>query len=133
MTIDTWYRMKLTKVTKIKQSWKCLYFLPRRIMFLSWLFNKVNVSRLGRSHYTCLQNISIKLFVKNWIFFQLTRTKNKMFLLGVLLLVGFAEAQNKCTNHSVAICVENMKQFKLNEYNAIVPTWNETQLSNLCG
>ena len=66
------------------------------------------------------------------IFFQLITTVKKMIVFGVLLLVGFANAQNKCTNESVTLCVKNMKQFKLDEYNAIVPTWTELELNPLC-
>ena len=60
--------------------------------------------------------------------------KTEAFLTAGLLLISFGNVQlaSECTKDNVEKCVANMKRFQLDEYNAIVPTWTEADLNELC-
>lgn len=59
--------------------------------------------------------------------------KTAAVVLVALQLAGLVHAQGgRCTNSSVRACVANLEQFELDEYDSIVPTFDDAQLTNLC-
>ena len=60
--------------------------------------------------------------------------KTVAFLTTGLLFISFGntESSSECTSENVQKCVANMKKFQLDEYDAIVPTWTEADLNELC-